>query len=135
LEVTDFILTFLFQGVNLFLSTLGIGEYIQLSEEWMTTNNVNNNLVAFGETNGTTSTSSFFDRRSTFLSFEILDNVVMVNSANPQVISEAILALAVNPPLARRLGETARRSLNPYFTVERQMQQYENLYDSIYEQS
>jgi hypothetical protein len=66
-------------------------------------------------------------------SFEITENAVVVNSANPLAIRDAVEALIAEPQTARRIGINARKSLTSYFTVERQLTQYQYLYESIYE--
>jgi glycosyltransferase involved in cell wall biosynthesis len=70
---------------------------------------------------------------SSFSYFDITNNAVVLNTAAPEAMSDAILHLATNPLLARTLGNNGRESLKVYFTIERQMKQYENLYDAIFE--
>jgi glycosyltransferase involved in cell wall biosynthesis len=115
---------------------LGIGEYIHKpadvegairdEEEEMTATIDGNEGIPFHF-------ESFYDERKEFGLFDVSDNAVILNSAHPQAISDAILALVTNPGLARMIGENGRNSILPYFSVERQMRQYENLYDAIFE--
>jgi glycosyltransferase involved in cell wall biosynthesis len=106
----------------------GIGEYIQLSTE------VKDALSHSPEDFRTQQLSrSYYDNRTQFSGFDIADNAVLLNSANPMNIADAIITLSSNPTLAKQLGENGRRSLVPYFSVERQMKQYENLYDAVFE--
>jgi glycosyltransferase involved in cell wall biosynthesis len=65
--------------------------------------------------------------------YEVTENAVVLNTAAPEAMSDAILHLATNPILARTIGNKGRDSLKIYFTLDRQMKQYENLYDSIFE--
>jgi glycosyltransferase involved in cell wall biosynthesis len=59
-------------------------------------------------------------------------NALVVDSANPVSLAEGILHLINNPAIAREIGRNGRLSLLEYFTVERQMEQYEGLYESMY---
>ena len=68
-------------------------------------------------------------------SWEITHNAVVVHSANPETFAEAMLHLIYNPKVARQIGRNGRLSLMNYFTIQRQMQQYEAIYQQIYDAS
>jgi glycosyltransferase involved in cell wall biosynthesis len=63
--------------------------------------------------------------------FDIGSNAVVVNSAHQQAVAEAVLSLIKNPSLAQQIGRNARQSLIRHFSFERQIAQYEVLYESL----
>ena len=63
--------------------------------------------------------------------FSVSDNAVMVNRATPIALARAALHLIRRPALRRYLGLNGRRTVLDHFKVERQMQEYGVLYDSL----
>ncbi len=54
-----------------------------------------------------------------------------MNSAQPTALAEAVLYLMMNPHIAREIGRNARKSMEDFFTVYRQMAEYEALYEEL----
>lgn len=67
--------------------------------------------------------------------WRLSDNALIVDSANPLSFAEGIMHFIKHPDVAREVGRNGRKSLLEYFTVERQMQQYEGLYERLYRSS
>ena len=63
--------------------------------------------------------------------FEIARNAVLLHKASPDVIAEAVLVLVIDPGLRERIGEAGRQTVTRYFSVERQMREYTNLYRQL----
>ena len=63
--------------------------------------------------------------------FSVTDNAVVVNIASPHALALAVEALISNATLRLELGERGRRTVEKYFTVERQMNQYRELYTEM----
>ena len=104
---------------DIYVFLLGIGEYV--SEP----------MSAFYFINSTGDTLGIIEESDLFVRdippFEVVNNAVIMNSANPRLMSEAILYLLMNPQQARQIGENGRKSITTYFTIDRQMQQYDYL--------
>lgn len=62
----------------------------------------------------------------------VVSNAMILHKADPLVISDALFHLIQNPALASRMAINGRQSIISYFTMERQMKQYADLYESIY---
>jgi glycosyltransferase involved in cell wall biosynthesis len=59
-------------------------------------------------------------------------NSVLVNeSTSVQALADAVLTLLRDPQRRRRMGEEARRTVVQHFTVDRQIELYEELYDAL----
>lgn len=65
--------------------------------------------------------------------WSISDNAMIVNKADPKALAEAVYWLLTHPLEARNIGERARQSLIPQFLVNRQMSQYKELYQSVFD--
>lgn len=63
--------------------------------------------------------------------FSVSSNAVVVNEASPRAIAAAVLHVASNPALGESIGREGRRTVLRYFTLERQMEQYSQLYSEI----
>ena len=59
------------------------------------------------------------------------DNVVLLLDASPQVIARAVNHLVQDPLLRRSLGRAGRKTVEKYFSVDRQLREYSNLYLSM----
>ncbi len=89
----------------------GIGEYVAAPSQ----------LSADGSNS---STDEFGD-------FSVGANAVVVHRASPAALAEAALHLVLRPALRRELAAAGRRTVLARFTVQRQMQQYSDLYQHI----
>ncbi len=58
-------------------------------------------------------------------------NGLLIPPANPQTMAAAILHLIDNPPLARALGNQARRTISDRFSLDRMVAATETLYDDL----
>ena len=58
---------------------------------------------------------------------------MVVHDANPEVIADATLYLLHNPDLSKQIGRNARQSILEQYSIERQMNQYHSLYESVFE--
>ncbi len=91
--------------------TIGVGEYIIAP-------------VAFNE-----STSKSNEDLPTW---EESPNAIVINVADPAVIADATLHLIYNPEIAKHIGRNARASVLEQFSIQRQMDQYQALYEAVY---
>eukprot|EP01032_Pedospumella_encystans_P009094 gene9094-10737_t len=73
-------------------------------------------------------TDSSFDMQG---DFSVSRNAVVVNRATPVALARAALHLIRRPALRRYLGLNGRQTVLDHFKVERQMQEYGVLYDSL----
>lgn len=64
--------------------------------------------------------------------FTVTSNAVLVNIATPEAIADAVHYLILYPSERTRLGKEGRRSVEKFFTVERQMEQYSRLYTQLH---
>lgn len=71
------------------------------------------------------------DMGSSSDSFSLSHNAVVVDTASPHVLAEAVQMLANFPLLRQALGMHGRQSILEHFSVERQMNQYSQLYRSL----
>jgi glycosyltransferase involved in cell wall biosynthesis len=58
-------------------------------------------------------------------------NGLMIPPANPQAMAAAMLHLIDNAPLARELGNQAKRTISDRFSLDRMVSATESLYDSL----
>ena len=63
--------------------------------------------------------------------FLVSANAVVVHRAVPEALTRAVLHLLHRPALRRELGAAGRRTVLARFTVQRQMQQYSDMYQHI----
>ena len=92
--------------MRVFLLT-GIGEYVENPKKINSTD-VDNN----------TSTGEY----------SVSSNAVVVNSATPLALAHAAHYLITHPAVRRSIGHRGRQTVLSYFTIQRQMQQYSDLY-------
>ena len=64
-------------------------------------------------------------------SFSIASNAIVVNIATPQAIADAVDFLIQNCTARYSIAVNGRATVKSYFTVERQMDQYSELYESL----
>ena len=88
----------------------GIGEYIDIDEHAIRS-------ISKAETSS--------------LGYLVGDNVVLLLDASPQVIARAVNHLVQDPLLRRSLGRAGRKTVEKYFSVDRQLREYTNLYLSM----
>lgn len=101
----------------------GIGEYVHAPPSYATPDQYYNKRMI--------NDSSY--NSAVFPDVEIAHNAVILHSAHPKVIAEGVMRLLLDPMLAQQLRERAQKSLFPYFTAARQIQQYDNLYTALLE--
>jgi len=58
-------------------------------------------------------------------------NGLLIPPADPQVMAAAIVHLIDNPPLARELGNQAKRTISDRFSLDRMVGATESLYDDL----
>lgn len=63
--------------------------------------------------------------------FSVGANAIVLSVASPLAIERAVQLLLRVPELATALGEAGRRTVQTDFTLERQIQQYDQLYKSL----
>lgn len=63
--------------------------------------------------------------------FSVAANAIVLNVASPAAIEEAVQLLLRVPALATALGEAGRQTVREQFTVDMQIQQYDQLYKSL----
>ena len=90
----------------------GIGEYIEVEEE-LTEGDNDDTTVGVGKNN---------------TQYQVVKNAVLVNEASPKAIAAAILALEDDVDLRVRIGLAGRRTIESYFSIDRQINEYANLY-------
>lgn len=71
-------------------------------------------------------------RQQEIPSWEETYNAIVVNIADPRVIAEATLYLILNPETAANIGRNGRKSVLEQYSIDRQMAQYEALYEAIH---
>lgn len=57
---------------------------------------------------------------------------LLVPSKNPDALAKALLKVLDNPKLIAQFGEESRRRIEAEFTIENEIQKFENLFDSLY---
>ena len=65
------------------------------------------------------------------LEYSVSTNAVVVNSATPDAIAQASLFLITHPAERNSIGRRGRQTVLSYFTIQRQMQQYSDLYSNF----
>jgi len=63
--------------------------------------------------------------------FSVSVNAVVVHIASPGALARAALHLIRRPALRRLIGQSGRRTVVAHFNVQKQMAQYEELYDKL----
>jgi glycosyltransferase involved in cell wall biosynthesis len=63
--------------------------------------------------------------------FSVGANALVLHVASPEAIERAVLLLLRSPQLARAVGSAGRQTVLDRFTLSRQMQQYDELYQSL----
>jgi glycosyltransferase involved in cell wall biosynthesis len=63
--------------------------------------------------------------------YSISSNAVIVNIASPDAVAEAVLLLINDSNLRRSIGKKGRETIESYFTIKRQMEQYSVLYREL----
>jgi glycosyltransferase involved in cell wall biosynthesis len=63
--------------------------------------------------------------------FTVSPNAVIVNSATPDAIAQAVHHLILYPKLREELGRAGRRTVTERFHLARQMDQYSRLYTAL----
>ena len=75
--------------------------------------------------------SSSFDDSSG--DFSVSKNAVVVHRATPMAVARATFHLILHPELRQAIGIAARETVVAHFGVQRQMQEYANLYTYLHE--
>ena len=60
--------------------------------------------------------------------YSVSSNAVVVNRATPLAIAHAAHYLIAHPAVRRSIGLKGRQTVLSYFTIQRQMEQYADLY-------
>ena len=60
--------------------------------------------------------------------FSISSNAVVVNQATPHALAKAAYYLIRHPNISKSIGKQGRNTVLSYYTIQRQMKQYEELY-------
>ena len=63
--------------------------------------------------------------------YSISTNAMIVNIASPDAVADAVLTLLGNSTLRKAISDAGRRTVASYFTVDRQMKQYETFYREL----
>ena len=61
----------------------------------------------------------------------ITSNALLVNTATPEALAQAVLFLLCNPSLGLQMGRAGRATVEGDFTIDQQMIKYSNLYYSL----
>lgn len=64
--------------------------------------------------------------------WEVKQNAVLLNVADPAVMAQAVFHLIRHPDIRQQLAHNGRQSIAKFFTVQRQMTQYAELYEAIF---
>ena len=64
--------------------------------------------------------------------FSITSNEIIVNRAAPQALANAAFYLITHPDVSRSIGKAGRQTVLSYFTIDRQMKQYSDLYQHLH---
>jgi len=89
---------------------IGIGEYVKAPDNY----------------------SQHFNSTEEIEDFTISSNAIIVNRASPQALANAAFYLITHPDVSRSIGKAGRQTVLSYFTIERQMKQYSQLYQYIH---
>jgi glycosyltransferase involved in cell wall biosynthesis len=100
----------------------GVGEYVTAAEDI-------NSHGSNGSLNKSSSSSA--DTFNAQSSYSISSNAVLINIATPAAVANAVGAVVYDPILRHRLGKAGRQTVEAYFTSDRQMKQYTDLYRDI----
>lgn len=65
--------------------------------------------------------------------FTVSPNAVLVNTASPLAVAQAVHFLIRHPEQRRAIGAAGRETVTRHFHVERQMRQYSDLYSALHE--
>lgn len=63
--------------------------------------------------------------------FSLSPNAVVVHSATPLALAQAVHFLVTHPEDRRRIGAAGRETVRSFFNVQRQMGQYAELYTQL----
>ena len=80
---------------------------------------------------GPSSVSDTTDPLRSIPPYSISTNAMIVNIASPDAVADAVLTLLGNSALRKSLSDAGRRTVASYFTVDRQMKQYETFYREL----
>ena len=103
----------------------GVGEYID------------NTTLTRGHDHCTAETaadSSEHQRCRIGSDFTVTTNAVVVNTASPQAVANAVHYLVMNETLRYELGQAGKQTVRSYFHVDRQMEQYREFYVDLVKQ-
>ena len=64
--------------------------------------------------------------------FTVSSNAIIVNRATPQALANAAFYLITHPDVSRSIGKAGRQTVLSYFTIDRQMKQYSELYQYLH---
>ena len=64
--------------------------------------------------------------------FSISSNAIIVNRASPQALANAAFYLIIHPDVGQSIGKAGRQTVLSYFTIDRQMKQYSDLYQHLH---
>ena len=64
--------------------------------------------------------------------FSISSNAIIVNRASPQALANSAFYLITHPDVSRSIGKAGRQTVLSYFTIDRQMKQYSDLYQYLH---
>ena len=63
--------------------------------------------------------------------FSVGSNAIVLNVATPEAIEQAINLLLHHPDIGLSLGLAGRKVVEKYFTLDRQIQEYDRLYSRL----
>ena len=122
---------------------IGIGEYVKdpalnkitttTATSTSSTHNCSSSHTNFTSNNETTSSCTQLSSQEQIddesdSDFSLSSNAVVVNRATPQALAKAAYYLIIHPDVSESIGKQGRETILSYYTIERQMKQYEELY-------
>ena len=63
--------------------------------------------------------------------YQIVKNAILVNEPSPKAIAAAVMTLADDTDLRIRIGLAGRRTVESYFSIDRQMNEYASMYREL----
>ena len=109
----------------------GIGEYIELEPSPGSCKDVNTSLLEHEHESVPLSGARCKATTGQSDGFVVAKNAILLEDASPASMAAAVAALVQDEGLRRSVGGAGRQTVERYFSVERQMRQYADLYGSL----
>lgn len=121
-------ITYMMIGIGEYVKDPALNKTIASSSSTQCSNNNLDSSTIIRERNETNCTPIISQVHIDDDDFSISSNAVIVNRATPQALAKATHYLIMHPDVCEAIGKQGRETIVSYYTIERQMKQYEDLY-------